>query len=192
NVRPVNLERSLDRTDFDRLHFVERYVVAELQVGGPAGAKAMAVSAVGVQVRSGSVIEFGRRVPWICQADGRRRGQRRLGLALTIFVGKARNAGMLKGTELIFDGAAVVVVSVELLQREGERVARPGIMTGEALGPAVKVPVLLAGSAGRLGVLNHERTVAAGRGQERRVGLFVVPLIRVAVPRFAVVVEDLR
>ena len=92
---------------------------------------------------------------------------------------------------LIIDDPAVIVVFVELRQREGEGLPRPRVVAGQALRPAGEVPGLLAFASRGLRIDDVERAVHARCRHERGVGLLVVPLVRVAVPDDAVEMEHL-
>src|SRR5439155_20303275 len=94
--------------------------------------------------------------------------------------------------QLFGELVAVALLAVELRQRETECWAGPRIVTSQAFRAAEEMPVGNAFAARRLRIEDRQRAIAAFRGDECCVGLLVVPLIGVAVPASAVVVEDLR
>ena len=84
------------------------------------------------------------------------------------------------------------MAAIKLRESKSKRITGPGIVTGDALGPARKVPCLFALAARGLRINNRENAVLGVGREEGRVGLFVVPFIRVAVPGGAVEVQNLR
>src|SRR5262249_4812392 len=64
-------------------------------------------------------------------------------------------------SQLVVDDAAIDVIAVELLHREGQRRTTPRVVTGQALGAAGEVPRLPPRAARRLPVLDGQLTVGA-------------------------------
>jgi len=107
----VNLERALDRPHVHSFHLAQRHIEFQLQIGRAAGAEAMTVRAVGVQIRARPQIQVGVSVVRIRQMLRRRLVEGYLRTAL-ILVQKPDNARMLEGAKLVIHNAAVVMVLV--------------------------------------------------------------------------------
>src|SRR5262249_60235459 len=82
--------------------------------------------------------------------------------------------------------------AAQLRLDEPERRARPRVVALAAFGAAREMPGLLAYPPGGLRVLHRQLDIFAQRPDKRRVGLIVVPAVRIALPVAAVEVEDLR
>src|SRR5262249_10847436 len=80
-------------------------------------------------------------------------------------------------------------VPAQLRLDEPERLARPRVVALAAFGAAREMPGLLAYPPRGLRVLHRQLDIFAQRPDKRRVGLIVVPAVRIALPVAAVEVE---
>ena len=98
---------------------------------------------------------------------------------------------MLERAQLLIAHRAVILVAAQLRQGKGEQVRGPGVVALQALGAAVPVPGLLPLASRSMRILHGEGSLLTGGGDERGLGLSVVPGVRVAVPGGAVPVKNL-
>ena len=82
--------------------------------------------------------------------------------------------------------------AIELPEIERQRVLRPRIVAPQAFASRRESPRLHPLAAGFVRVGDRERPVLAGPLDERRVGLLVVPFVRVRLPFATIVMQSLR
>src|SRR5207248_2039850 len=105
------------------------------------------------------------------------------------------DANVLEGPQLVVDDVPVrkrglslrvIVILIELGEREGERVTRPRVVALDTFGPAGVMPRLFAPASRCFPIGNRECAIHAGRGDERGVRLLLVPGVTISPPAPAV------
>ena len=181
----VDAERPLRGADVQGQGLFEGGIVPERDVGRASRPELMAMGAVDLEIGTRPFVEVRRRVVRVRQLL---RGLSTVrSRALDPPLRRRQQAEGQEGLQLIRTG----VVLAQLAGVEGEPVAGPGVVAGQAFGPAREMPRLFATPARGPGIVDDEGAIHPLGGHEVGVGLGVVPRVGIAPPVLAVEVEHL-